>query len=321
MSDLWRPSASLQHLQQRALMLAQIRYFFTEREVLEVETPLLARYSVTDPHMDVLQADNPLGESERYFLQSSPEYAMKRLLAADCGAIYQISKAFRRGEKGSRHNPEFTMLEWYRPGFDDGLLMNEVEALVAPLLSVASGFQRLTYRQIFQQQLAVDPHACDVAKLQTIAEQHIDLKMLSDNRDDWLNLLLAEVIEPTLGQDVPVFICDYPASQSALAKVAEDEFGMPVAKRFELYYRGVELANGYDELSNVDELQRRFRQDQKRREQLQRPARQIDQYLMAAMTSGLPDCAGVALGVDRLLMLAAAAKTIDEVISFPSDRA
>ncbi len=322
-NEHWRPSASLQGLQQRAAILASIRQFFSERKILEVETPLLARYSVTDPHMDVLTADNPLGESSHYYLQSSPEYAMKRLLAAGFGPIYQLCKAFRRAEKGSRHNPEFTMLEWYRPGFDHFQLMDEVAELVGMVLdeagqTVNKKFKRLSYRQVFRQYLDIDPLTIDGASLQALARQTIDIQMHSDNRDDWLNVLLTEVIEPGLATEPPTFIYNYPASQAALAKIARDDDGNWIAQRFELYVNGLELANGYFELTDAVEQKKRFQQDQLQRQQLGRVAVDSDAYLLAAMEAGLPSCAGVALGVDRLLMLALGVASIDEVLAFPA---
>ena len=311
----WQPSADISTLKQRAKILADIRHFFAGREVLEVETPLLAKYSVTDPHMDVISAEHPQGFDDHFFLQTSPEYAMKRLLAAGSGAIFQIAKAFRKGEQGSRHNPEFTMLEWYRPGFTDDELMTEVAELVERVLA-CKPCERISYRELFQQYLSIDPHKADCQTLEKLARNHLDCQMESDQRDDWLNLLLAEIIEPQLGIDAPVFVEAYPASQSALARVVKNKQGDWVAQRFELYYRGVELANGYYELTDVDELRRRFEQDQVLRKQLQRPYREADHYLLAAMAQGLPDCAGVALGLDRLIMMALGLARIEQVISF-----
>lgn len=317
----WHPTASIEILQKRAAILAQIRQFFSRRQVWEVDTPLLARYSVTDPHMQALTADNPQGLAEPYYLQTSPEYAMKRLLAAGSGAIYQICKAFRKGEQGSRHNPEFSMLEWYRPGFDHHQLMAEVEALVKDVLGDRPGFEVLTYRQLFQQHIDIDPHRADALQLQVIARDRLDVQMHSDNKNDWLNLILAEIIEPRLGVERPVFIYDYPADQSALARVSIDAEGVPVAQRFELYVDGLELANGYFELGDVAQLQQRFAQDRDRREQEQLDSIADDAYLLAAMQAGLPDCAGVALGLDRLMMLATASGSIKDVLAFPADRA
>ncbi|WP_101758924.1 EF-P lysine aminoacylase EpmA [Oceanicoccus sp. KOV_DT_Chl] len=321
MTDYWRPSASMANLHQRAALLAQVRLFFAERKVLEVETPLLAQYSVTDPYMDVVTAENPLAAGANYFLQTSPEYAMKRLLAVGSGPIYQISKAFRKGELGSRHNPEFSMLEWYRPGFDEVQLMEEVADLLKAVLNISAPCQYLTYRDAFQQQLGFDPHLISCDDLQTLARAQLDIQMQSEHKDDWLNLLMAEIIEPNLDATVPVFITDYPASQAALAKTAKDARGVLVAKRFELYFQGMELANGYCELTNAEEQQQRFQRDQQLRAVLGREPREIDRYLLAAVAQGLPACAGVALGFDRLLMLVAGATSIKDVISFTADRA
>ncbi len=318
--SIWQPSASLATLKARAELLATIRQFFSVRNILEVDTPLLAKYSVTDPYMDVLTADNPVGEKDRYFLQTSPEYAMKRLLASGSGAIYQLCKAFRKGEQGSRHNPEFTMLEWYRPDFDHHQLMGEVEALVTQVLNCQQAFERVSYRDLFLKHCAVDPHTSDCETIRAVARQRLDVQMDSDQKDDWLNLLLAEVIEPTLGFDTPVFIVDYPASQSALAKISSDN-GVAIAQRFELYCQGVELANGYFELTDIEEQKQRFEKDHQLRQVLAAPEVETDQFLLAAMEQGLPDCAGVALGVDRLLMLSRSLKTIAETISFSIDKA
>ena len=316
MSNHWQPSASIEVLRLRAKLLARLRCFFEERNVLEVETPLLCRYTVTDPHMDVISATNPIElEGRPYFLHTSPEYAMKRLLAAGSGPIFQICKTFRRGESGGRHNPEFTMLEWYRPGFDHCQLMAEVEQLVGGLLGLAKPFKRSSYRELFLRHLSVDPHRVDIATLRSLAHQNIDLQMQSDNRDNWLNLLLAEIIEPQLGSGVPEFVYDYPASQSSLARVAKDEQGIAVAQRFELYINGIELANGFNELTDAAEQRQRFEKER------QRSQRDIDEYLLSALVQGLPDCAGVALGVDRLLMLMLGATTIEEVLSFAVGRA
>ncbi len=328
-SSDWRPSASIETLQQRAALLCTIRAFFSERQVMEVETPLLARYTVTDPHMDAISADNPVSgsnssvpvNSPRFYLQTSPEYAMKRLLAAGSGPIYQISKAFRKEEQGSRHNPEFSLLEWYRPGFDHFQLMQEVEALVAKTVGCKKSFERLSYRQVFQRHLSIDPHVISCDELKLIAHKNIDIQMCSDSKDDWLNILLAELIEPKLGVDAPTFIYDYPASQAALAKISNDKENTLVAQRFELFVHGIELANGYYELTDVVEQCVRFQRDQAVRETLDRPVVETDKYLLAAMEAGLPSCAGVALGVDRLLMLALEKQSINAVLTFPVDRA
>ncbi len=317
----WQPTATFANINARAKLLAAIRSFFSDRNVLEVETPLLAHYSVTDPHMQAITAQNPLGGSSPFYLQTSPEYAMKRLLAAGSGPIFQICKAFRKGEASRRHNPEFTLLEWYRPDFDDHQLMEEIEGLLRALNANWPAFEKVTYHSLFEQHLQINPHSIDVGSLQKVARQYIDVQMDSDNKDDWLNLLLAEVIEPTLGIKAPVFVIEYPSSQSALAQLSPNQQGVEIARRFELYIDSVELANGYFELNDVTEQRRRFNQDQQMREQLQRPTIASDQFLLAAMEHGLPSCSGVALGIDRLLMLLLKVHTIDDVIFFPVGRA
>lgn len=317
----WRPTASLATLRQRADMLAAIRAFFAERGVMEVETPILCRHSVTDPYMPVLSTPSPCHDGQRYFLQTSPEYAMKRLLAAGSGPIYQIARAIRPGEASSRHNPEFSMLEWYRPGISMTALMDEVEVLVNALLGRQQAAQRVSYRQLFLTHLQIDPFDCEPATLQQVARKHVDVQMQSDSIDDWLNLLLAECIEPQLKSLGLVFVYDFPVSQAALARVENDPAGIPVGKRFELYVDGLELANGYDELIDVGEQRRRFGQDQARLQALGVEQRDADDYLLAALEAGLPATSGVALGLDRLVMLALQKQRIEEVLAFPIDRA
>ena len=316
----WQPTAALTTLRTRADINRNIRAFFAARQVLEVEVPLLAAAAVTDPHIDSLAV--PTGGGERY-LQSSPEYAMKRLLAAGSGPIYCLGKAFRRGEAGRRHNPEFTLLEWYRPGYDVPLLMAEVADLLGSIIDIGP-VQRLSYREAFQRHLQIDPHTATAADLRRLAGRSVGPALGGDwagaDRDTWLNLLISHVIEPQLGPGL-TFIYDYPASQAALARVAEDERGQPVAKRFEAYLGGMELANGYWELADADEQRRRFAADLVRRRGRGQPCPPADERLLQALATGLPDCAGVALGVDRLVMLAVGAGSIAEVLAFADDRA
>lgn len=317
----WRPSASLVTLRQRAAILSAIRAFFSGRGVLEVETPMLCRHSVTDPHMPVLSTPSPCHDDRHYFLQTSPEYAMKRVLAAGSGPIYQIARSIRPGEASSRHNPEFTMLEWYRPGFSMTALMDEVEALVNSLLSGRQAAQRISYRQLFLSHLQVDPFDCELAELQQIAGRHLDVQMQSDVSDDWLNLLLSHCIEPALRSQGLVFVYNYPVSQAALARVENDEDGIPVGRRFELYVDGIELANGYDELVDAGEQRRRFEQDRQQLQVMGKQRREADSFLLAALEEGLPATSGVALGLDRLVMLALGKQHIEEVLAFPISRA
>lgn len=310
----WQPTASLAALRLRAELYQQIRHFFRQRDVLEVETPLLGQAASTDLHLNSMTV-----QADHKFLQTSPEFAMKRLLAAGSGAIYQICKAFRIGESGARHNPEFSLLEWYRPGFDHFELMTEVALLVGQLLGERV-VRKLSYRDAFKAVLDEDPHCCSVQLLAQIALQHTGyVAPADDSRDTLLDLLMSQVIEPTLGRDEFTFIYNYPASQCALAKLSDDAQGVQVAERFELYVDGVELCNGYHELNDGAEQRRRFDRDLQQRVDNNRPMVPIDQHLVAALNHGLPDCAGVALGLDRLLMLMAKTTSIREVIAFPAD--
>jgi lysyl-tRNA synthetase class 2 len=312
----WKPSASIENLQLRAEILAAIRSFFREKGVLEVETPLLARTTATDPHLESISVTGAFsGDSREYFLQTSPEFAMKKLLAAGSGSIYQLCKAFRRDELSRRHNPEFSMLEWYRVGFDEHQLMDEVAELVRRI-SGRDEPERITYADLFQQHLGVDPHQCETADLLSVAKAHVDFKDSGYQRDELLHLLLAQVIEPRMSADC--FVYDFPASMAALAATDENAQGQVVARRFELFMAGMEIANGYFELVDPDEQQQRFVEDNERRSSLQRRNLPVDEQLIAALRHGLPRCAGVALGVDRLVMLATGASAIDQVISFGS---
>lgn len=316
---MWRPSASLEHLQLRGRVLAVLRTFFAQRGVWEIDTPLLDQSTATDPFIGSFSVQ-PVGatQSPVGYLQTSPEFAMKRLLAAGSGSIYQICKAFRCEERGRWHNPEFTLLEWYRVGFDHHQLMDEMDALLHAVLGVQAA-ERVTYAQLFQRYLDIDPHHSTVAALQSCAhERGIALvgQHEEENLDFWRNLLLAQCIEPQLGHDRPVFISDFPVSQAALARIRP---GNPaVAERFEVYVQGVELANGYHELTDAVEQRRRFEADNAARRQLGLAQIPVDERLLAALTVGMPPCAGVALGVDRLVMLAARAQRVEEVISFVS---
>jgi lysyl-tRNA synthetase class 2 len=319
----WRPTASLPALKARADLNRLIRDFFQHRAVLEVETPLMSRGSGTDPHLTPIVARYGVehaSEGSPRYLQTSPEFAMKRLLAAGSGPIYQLCKAFRDGESGSRHNPEFTMLEWYRPGLSLEQLMDEVEALVRETLPLAAAaIPRLSYAALFQRELGIDPHAAALADLQALVQTRVDAQLELGERDACLDLLYSALIEPTLIE--PVFIHDYPASQAALAKTEPDAQGRLVARRFELVIGGLELANGYDELSDAAEQARRFEEDGIKRARLGLPQLAVDLRLVAALAQGLPACAGVALGVDRLLMLKLGTRNIEDVLTFPEERA
>lgn len=315
----WRPGASRPALQARAGLLATVRAFFAERGVLEVETPLLCSRGITDPAIEPLLVGGGLsvGAGPRY-LQTSPEYAMKRLLAAGSGPIYQICKAFRDGESGSRHNPEFTLLEWYRPGMDQHQLMAEVAALACACLGERP-WQALSYRELFRRSIGVDPFADSLATLQQAARECADPGDLSGDRDLWLDLLLTHAVEPWLARQGLVFVYDYPPSQAALARLGERD-GHAVAERFELYVDGIELANGYHELADAAEQRARFENDNRRREALGLPQRPLDEALLAALAVGLPDCSGVALGLDRMLLLATGETDIRRLLAFSWER-
>lgn len=309
---MWQPSASIQTLRQRAQALAAIRAFFHTRGVLEVETPLLCAAVTTDPHLQPMSLTT-LGQKR--YLQTSPEFAMKRLLAAGMGPCYQLCKAFREGESGGRHNPEFTMLEWYQPGWDDEALMEEVDAFFQAILDCPPA-KTTTYAALFYETFELNPHQASDEALQALVPKSLALT----HRNDCLDYLFSHAIEPTLGHDAPLIVKHYPATQAALANVQEEEEGA-VAKRFEVYVQGMELANGYDELTDPQVLRKRFEEDNKLRTQEGRPTIPIDEHLLAAMTSGLPKCAGVALGVDRLIQLKLGLETIAQVLSFDSVRA
>ena len=319
-TQAWQPSATIAVLKQRANVLAKIRHFFKEREVMEVDVPVLSHCSVSDPFIDAISASYrhyPQDSAQQFFLQSSPEYAMKRLLAAGSGCIYQMAKVFRNGEVGRKHNPEFTMLEWYRIGFDEQQLMAEVAALVTAITGINT-FEKLTYQQAFIDYLGVDITTVNTATLEALMRSRIEIEAQLD-RDGWLNLLMSHCIEPQLKG--AVFIYDYPASQAALAKLKKNTASVSVAARFEFFINGVELANGYHELTNATEQAQRFAADMQQRKELDLPQNPTDQRLVAALESGMPECAGVALGIDRLLMIALDKQHISEVLPFDFSRA
>jgi len=300
----------------RARLLERCRHFFAERGVLEVETPTLAQATVTDLHLASL-ATHIAGRPGPYYLQTSPEYAMKRLLAAGSGDIYQICKVFRDDESGRHHNPEFTMLEWYRLGFDHRELMDEVEALLDSLLGsvLRAPAEYLTYRDAFQRVLGVDPHGAAVAELEALAVARLGARGLDGERDTVLELLMGALVGPALGAGRLTFVHEYPASQAALARCLP---GTPaVAARFEAYVGGLELCNGFHELADAAEQRRRFEADRALRAARGLPLPPVDERLLAALARGLPDCAGVALGLDRVLMLALGRDTLAGVLAFP----
>lgn len=324
MSVDWRPSASITRLKERADFLSAIRQFFADRQILEVDTPLLCQGVATDPCLQAFAVQVSAKPLFRY-LQTSPEYAMKRLVAAGSGPIYYLGKAFRAEEVGRKHNPEFTMLEWYRPSWDHVALIAEVDALIQSLLATKPALI-VTYAALFQHYFAIQPHLTDIAALQAAAieKQWVregDLPEL--DKDGWLDLLMSHGIEPHLGQTEPLVVTDYPASQASLAKTRTISGSQPyqVAERFEFYFKGLELANGYHELCCAKEQAERFQEDLAKRKTLGLSELPIDPYLLAALQAGFPPCAGVALGVDRLLMLKVAEQAIANVLPFAWERA
>jgi len=287
----WQPSASIKNLLARAKIIADIRQFFTERGLLEVETPVLSEFGVTDLHLSTFNTEfvAPFDElSKTLWLSTSPEYHMKRLLAAGSGPIFQIGKVFRNEEAGNRHNPEFTMLEWYRPHFDMYRLMNEVDDLLQQILDCKPA-ETLSYQFVFQEYVGLDPLSATRQELVEAARKHNFMADEDEDRDTLLQFLFSEVVEPKIGQ---------------------------VAERFEFYYKGLELANGFHELTDAREQQYRFEKDNRLREKAGLPQREIDYRFLGALQAGIPNTSGVALGVDRLIMIALGAESIKEVISF-----
>lgn len=313
----WAPTAPLAHLRRRAELLGRLRAFFADRGVMEVDLPLLAAAPVTEPQIEALTVS--VG-SRTCYLQTSPEYGMKRLLAAGSGPIYQLAKVFRSGERGARHNPEFTLLEWYRPGYSLPQLIAESAELINTVLGVRP-LRTVSYHQLFLDTLDLDIHTASDAELAACARHHLELSFDEATRDAWLNLLFATQIEPLLGRGEVTAVWGFPATQAALARLVPDEHGVPVAARFELFVEGVELANGYHELTDAVEQERRFMRDLALRRAAGQPEPPIDRRLLAALAAGLPDCCGVALGVDRLLMLQLGVDRIDDVLAFPLERA
>ncbi|MBS0613087.1 MAG: EF-P lysine aminoacylase GenX [Proteobacteria bacterium] len=316
----WRPTANRAALELRARMLARTRKFFAKRGVLEVQTPILSAAGSSDPQIDSLHT-RIAGRPQAWYLNTSPEFAMKRLLAAGSGDIYQLSKVFRDGEIGRWHEPEFSLLEWYRVGFDDHALMDEVAELLATLLpaSPAGAPERLSYREALQRHAGVDSHsATDEDLAQAARRAGIDCPSELD-RDARLDLLMSLVVGPKLGRGRITFVCDYPASQAALARLKP---GQPAAAaRFELYREGIELANGFHELTDADEQRARFERDLELRRQRGQPTPPMDERLLAALAAGMPDCAGVALGFDRLVAVALGADRLAPALSFVLDNA
>lgn len=317
-STHWQPTSSIETLQLRAQMLSNIRQFFAKRNVLEVDTPCLCHGTVTDVNLRAFRTSFNLASSQQQtdlFLQTSPEFAMKRLLCSGSGCIYQLGKAYRNEESGKHHNPEFTLLEWYRLGFDHLQLIDEVDQLMQAILGCPP-MDKLTYQYAFLQYCGFDPLSCTFETIKThcIEQGLAEIAEYETSTDVLLQLLFCHVIERNIGQQAPIAIIGFPASQAALARLEPND--QRVSRRFEVYYQGLELANGYHELSSVEEQRQRFEHDNQMRAAQGLPELPIDQRFLEAMQHGLPDCAGVALGFDRLLMIAANKNDIAQVLPF-----
>ncbi len=311
----------METIRARARLYTRLRDFFLARAVLEVETPVSSRTATVDPNIDSFVT------RDGRWLQTSPEFPMKRLLAAGSGAIYQIARVFRVDEAGRFHNPEFSLLEWYRPGFDHRQLMDEVEALLRHVgVDAPARLERITYREAFRRHVGIDPELTSNAQLEAACAALLSggaptpaPSNVIARRDFFLDLLMGHVVGPALGCGQPEFLLDFPVSQAALARIRDDD--PPVAERFELFWQGIELANGFHELSDADEQRRRFEQDRACRAEQGREAPPFDAHLIAALASGLPDCAGVALGLDRLLMLLLNLDNVGDTLAFDDERA
>jgi len=317
----WRPSASFQAIHLRARLNAVIRDFFAKRGVLEVETPILSQAGNTDPNIASFSLEfggHVDAGPRRRWLRTSPEFPLKRLVAAGIGDCYELGRVFRDGEAGGRHNPEFTMLEWYRVGWDHQRLIDECVALLHQALALVGRdaelkAEKIAYRDLYRQQLGIDPMLADVDSLRAaLGDVRIDPAGLT--RDDWLDLLMTHRLQPAFAPDRLLAVYDYPASQCALARVRRDE--VPVAERFELYLGPLEVANGYHELADAQEQGGRFRRDVELRRQRRLESPDVDIRLLSALADGFPNCAGVALGVDRLLMAMLNTARISEVLAF-----
>ncbi|OAQ13744.1 lysyl-tRNA synthetase [Bibersteinia trehalosi Y31] len=317
----WQPSATIENLIKRAAIIADIRRFFTERGVLEVETPTMSEFSVTDIHLSTFSTAflAPFANrAKQLHLITSPEYHMKRLLAAGSGAIFQLCRVFRNEEAGSRHNPEFTMLEWYRPHFDMYRLINEVDDLLQQILECEPA-ESYSYQFVFQTYVGLDPLSATRQQLVAKARENGLQCEDEEERDTLLQFLFSEVVEPNIGKERPTAVYHFPATQAALAQISPEDHR--VAERFEFYYQGLELANGFHELDDAKEQLHRFESDNLNREKMGLPPQELDRRFLQALKAGIPNCSGVALGVDRLIMIALNAKRIEEVMAFGVERA
>lgn len=313
----WRPTTSQEVLIARSALLSTIRHFFQAKAVLEVSTPTISRGTITDVYLEAMtcSSKNISKNQSTYYLQTSPEFAMKRLLCAGSGSIYQICHAYRDEEAGRYHNPEFTLLEWYRIGFNHVDLMSEVDELLQVVLGTEQA-EIISYQNLFLNHLQIDPLKASAEELQKLVSNDANGPTL-ESKDEMLHCLFSILIEPKLAKKRPLIVCDFPASQSALARISTSD--PRVSERFEVYFKGIELANGFHELKDVKEQRKRFEADNHQRKRLGKSERPIDETFLDALSAGLPDCAGIALGIDRLLMLKLGKKRISDVITFPID--
>jgi lysyl-tRNA synthetase class 2 len=311
----------------RSTIITQIRCFFQMKNVVEVETPSLSLGTVTDPFLDAFTSkynylsDSDVNASTELYMQTSPEFHMKRLLASGYQCIYQICKAFRHEDYGQHHNPEFTILEWYRLDYDQHNLIAEVNELLSLVLGTKT-CDKTTYQDLFLKSINVDPLSTNFEELYDVILQHdkgAEWLFESQDCDLLLQFIFSEIIEPTVGKQVPCFVYNFPIEQASLAKVCPSD--NRIAQRFECYFKGLELANGFNELTDVDIQELRFLEDNQKRKQLGLPVRDIDKNFINALNSGLPKCSGVALGIDRLIMIALDKSSIENVISFPIEKA
>ena len=326
----YAPTMTLAMAQQRAQFMSNIRQFFAKRQVLEVQTPLLSQAGNTDTFLQSVTAQVTYKDKpQTYYLHTSPEFAMKRLLASWQVPIYQICPVFRDNEIGVRHNIEFTMLEWYQPNYSLDDIATELGELLEALYGNAVVMSHYRYVDAFMDFVGIHPLTASLATLQAVAEDKgltgfdfnselsSEVNTEEDRRQSWLDLLFSHAVEPNLGHDLPTLIIEYPPATAALAKTALDKDGNKIAKRFELYINGIEIANAYDELADGQALKERFEQDNQLRQRHNLPQMPIDEHLLAASDDLIP-CSGIAVGVDRLLMVVTGASSLEEVIPFPS---
>jgi len=323
----WQATQDWQTAKNKAEILRSIRTFFEEKFVTEVETPLMSMGTITDVHLDAFTtrydflSDTPMTESTQYYLQTSPEFAMKRLIASGYGSIYQICKAFRHESYGRHHNPEFTMLEWYRIGFDHIALMDEVSELLKLVLD-CSPSSKYSYQELFIRYVKLDPLTVCVDQLLNFINTNglmSDWLSKETDIDTLLQFVFSEVIEKKIGLEAPCFVYNFPKSQASLANICPTD--NRVAQRFECYYKGIELANGFNELTDSSLQYQRFIEDNNKRKINSLKEREIDLRFISALENGLPQCSGVALGIDRLVMLALKIAHIEQVLTFPVERA